>query len=213
MIDFKTFLSLTDSIFANEMIQILKANNIEFKVQDTSKDFDASFANNSAKDSILIMINPNDFDKASKLLEENMEFKIDEIDTQHPLFSFNTEELKDVIKNYDEWHPLDVKLARYLLNKQNIIVENSEIIKQQHEKKLKAEKQEKSSSLTLVMGYLFCIMGGLAGIGIAIFLLTGKRTLSNGSKSYIYSKSDRIHGKYMLIIGAICLTFFILKYT
>ncbi|HCQ12047.1 hypothetical protein, partial [Flavobacterium sp.] len=205
--------SLTDSIVANEMIQILKANNIEFKVQDTSKDFDASFANNSAKDSILIMINPNDFEKASKLLEENMEFKIDEIDTQHPLFSFNTEELKDVIKNYDEWHPLDIKLARYLLNKQNIIVENSEIIKQQQEKKLKAEKQEKSSSLTLVMGYLFCIMGGLAGIGIAIFLLTGKRTLSDGSKKYIYSKSDRNHGKYMLIVGAICLTFFILKYT
>jgi hypothetical protein len=212
MIEFKTFMSLTDSSVAEEMIQILKVNKIAFKIQDTSKDFDATFANNTAQDSILIMLNPNDFDKASRILDENMQFNINEIDSLHPLFSFTIDELKDVVKNYDEWHPLDVKLAKHLLKKESITVEDSEIIEKQLQKEIKAQQPEKSNSLTLIMGYGFCIMGGLAGIGIAIFLLTGKRTMTDGSKKYIYSKSDRVHGVYMLIAGtAVFLSLFLLN--
>lgn len=212
MIEFKTFMSLTDSSVAEEMIQILKVNKIAFKIQDTSKDFDATFANNTAQDSILIMLNPNDFDKASRILDENMQFNINEIDSLHPLFSFTIDELKDVVKNYDEWHPLDVKLAKHLLKNESITVEDSEIIDKQLQKEIKSQQPEKSNSLTLIMGYGFCIMGGLAGIGIAIFLLTGKRTMTDGSKKYIYSKSDRVHGVYMLIAGtAVFLSLFILN--
>jgi hypothetical protein len=212
MSEFKTFMSLTDSDVADEIIGILKANKIDYKFQDTSKDFDASFANNSAKDSLLIMLNTNDFDKASKLLDENMKFNVDEIDDQHPLFSFSNSELKDVVKNYDEWHPLDVKLAKYLLQKKNIVVEDSEIKEQQKQKKIESQQPEKSDLLTLTMGYLLCILGGFAGIGIAILLMTGKRTMPNGTKEYIYSKSDRAHGLYMLVAGIIFFTIFILKY-
>lgn len=212
MSEFKTFMSLTDAVIADEMIQILEAHKIAYKLQDTSKDFDASFANNGAKDSFLIMLNPNDFDKASVVLEENTKLEIDEIDTQHPLFDFSTDELKDVVKNYDEWHPADVKLAKHLLEKQNILVENSEIKEQQNQKNIVAHAQEKSSLLTLAMGYIFCLMGGIAGIGIAIFLMTGKRTMPDGTKKYIYSKSDRVHGLYMLVAGAIGLLIFTFNY-
>ncbi len=212
MSEFKTFMSLTDSVIADEMVQILEAHNIAYKLQDTSKDFDASFANNEAKNSFLIMLNPNDFDKASLLLEENVKLEINDINSQHPLFDFTTEELKDVVKNYDEWHPADVKLARQLLEKENIVVEDFEIKEQQNKKMIVAQMPEKSSLLTLAMGYTFCLMGGLAGIGIAIFLMIGKRTMTDGTKKYIYSKSDRAHGLYMLVAGAIIFLFFTYKY-
>ena len=212
MSEFKTFMSLTDSVIADEMVQILEAHNIAYKLQDTSKDFDASFANNEAKNSFLIMLNPNDFDKASLLLEENVKLEINDINSQHPLFDFTTEELKDVVKNYDEWHPADVKLARQLLEKENIVVEDSDIKEQQNKKMIVAQAPEKSSLLTLAMGYTFCLMGGLAGIGIAIFLMIGKRTMPDGTKKYIYAKSDRAHGLYMLVAGAIIFLFFTYKY-
>jgi len=210
--ELKTFMSLTDSVIAEDIVRILNENKISFKVQDTSKDFDASFANDSSKNSILIMLFPEDFEKASLILEQNINFDVNEIDKQHPFWDFNIEELKDVVKNYDEWHPLDVSFAKYLLKKENIIVEDSEIIKKQVEKKEKTDNEEKSDILTLAMGYLFCMMGGLIGIGIAVFLLTGKKTTSNGSKKHIYSKQDRMHGVYMLILGGISLLYFIFKY-
>ena len=212
MSEFKTFMSITDAVVADEIVQVLKAHNIKYKFQDTSKDFDASFANNGAKDSFLIMLHSEDFDKASILLEENTTLNVDEIDSQHPLFDFTTEELKDVVKNYDEWHPADVKLAKHLLEKENIFVDSSEIKEQQNQKRIAELAPEKSSVLTLAMGYVLCLMGGLAGIGIAIFLMTGKRTLPDGSKKYIYSKSDRAHSFYMLAAGLIGFLIFTLNY-
>lgn len=98
------------------------------------------------------------------------------------------------------------------MEKENIVVENSEIKEQQNQKKIVAHAQEKSSLLTLAMGYIFCLMGGIAGIGIAIFLMTGKRTMPDGTKKYIYSKSDRVHGLYMLVAGAIGLIIFTFNY-
>jgi hypothetical protein len=41
--------------------------------------------------------------------------------------------------------------------------------------------------------------------------MTGKRTMPNGTKEYIYSKSDRVQGLYMLFAGIIFFTIFILK--
>ena len=213
MSELKTFMSLTDSVIAEDMAKILEENRISFKLQDTSKDFDASFANDASKNSILIMLRPEDFEKASIILEQNIKFDINEIDGQHPFWNFKIEELKDVVKNYDEWHPLDVKFAKHLLEKENIIVDKSEIEKQRIEKVKKATQFEKSDMLTLSMGYLFCMLGGIAGIGIAIFLLTGKKKLPNGTKKYVYSKSDRMHGFYMLILGTLSMLYFIFKYT
>lgn len=212
MSDFKTYMSLTEIEQVTEITKILTEFNIPFRIQDTSKDFDVSFSNNEAKNSFLIMLDQNDFDKASAVLEDKMKFDINEIDKQHPLFSFSASELKDVVKNYDEWHPFDVKLAKYLLEKQNIYVSDEEINKRKIEKEILATIPEKPALLTLLMGYTFCIGGGLAGIGIALFMLTGKKTLPNGSKKYIYSSSDRKHGIYMLLLGAICFSFFIYQY-
>ena len=212
MSDFKTFMSFSDLESVSEITSILNKFNIPFRVQDISKDFDITFSNVSSKKSYLIMLDQNDFDKASAVLEEKIKFDINEINKSHPLFSFTTDELKEVVKNYDEWHPTDVKLAKHLLEKENITVNEDEIKQNQLQKEIKAKKPEKSDLLTLIMGYGFSIIGGFAGIGIAIFMLTGKKALPNGNKTYIYSKSDRNHGIYMLIIGAICLTYFVLNY-
>jgi hypothetical protein len=46
-------------------------------------------------------------------------------------------------------------------------------------------------------------MGGFAGIGIALFLMTAKRSLPDGTRKHIYSNADRKHGFYMLLAGVI----------
>ena len=212
MSDFKTFMSLKDIESVSEITAILKKSNLPFKIQDTSKDFDVTFSNDSSKNSFLIMLHENDFNQASTLLEDKLEFNISDINESHPLFLFTIEELKEVVKNYEEWHPLDIKLAKFLLEKQNIIVSDDEIKEIQLQNKIKAYQPEKSDSLTLIMGYTFCLAGGFAGIGIALFLLLGTKKSSNGAKRYIFSKSDRRHGVFMMIAGIISLTFFIFKY-
>ena len=115
MSEFRTFMCLTDFSSANEIEKIFDDAKLDYKTQDTSKDFDPSMSYNSAKDSFLIMLKQQNFEKATALLDEKLKFEINEINSSHPLFSFKIEELKEVLKNHDEWHPLNVKLAKYLL--------------------------------------------------------------------------------------------------
>jgi hypothetical protein len=196
---------------ADAVIALLNENSISYKVQDTSKDFDVTFSIDSSKNAFLIMLLETDFDKANQLIEDKIPIDTRTFYSTHPFYTFTIDELTEVVKNYDEWFPADVKLAKELLSNQHIEVAQETIQQQQKQKLLQSQQPEKSSLLTLAMGYTFCIFGGIAGIGIALYLLLGKRKLSNGEKVYVFSKNDRNHGLAMLILGLTGVLIFIFK--
>jgi hypothetical protein len=119
MSDYKTYMSLTDLESAFEITTILTNKGIPFKVEDTSKNFDASFSMNKADKSIMIFLDPKDFEKANSIIDNELVLNKNEINKEHFLYSFSTDELLDVIKNTEEWHPLDVKLAKEILKDRN----------------------------------------------------------------------------------------------
>jgi hypothetical protein len=196
---------------ADAVIALLNENSISYKLQDTSKDFDVTFSIDSSKNAFLIMLLETDFDKANQLIEDKIPIDTRTFDSTHPFYTFTIDELTEVVKNYDEWFPADVKLAKELLSNQYIEVAQETILQQQKQKLLQSQQPEKSSLLTLAMGYTFCIFGGIAGIGIALYLLFGKRKLANGEQVYVFSKNDRNHGLAMLILGLTGLLIFIFK--
>ncbi len=205
-------MSLTEEAIASEIISILKKNNIQFKVEDTRKNFDASFSLSEVNKPILIFLNPMDFEKANKFIDHEMIIDEDKINKNHFLYSFSNEELLNVVKNPNEWHPFDLKLAKKILNKKNISVNEEEILINQKKKELENNQPEKSDLMTILLGYVFSLLGGLFGIGIAIFLITNKKTLTTGKKIHTYTKSDRDHGYKMLILSIIMLIFYFTVY-
>ncbi|MEN9335445.1 MAG: hypothetical protein RLZZ500_432 [Bacteroidota bacterium] len=209
--EYKTFMSFPNLSQADAVIALLNENSISYKVQDTSKDFDVTFSIDSSKNAFLIMLLETDFDKANQLIEDKIPIDTRTFYSTHPFYTFTIDELTEVVKNYDEWFPADVKLAKELLSNQHIEVAQETIQQQQKQKLLQSQQPEKSSLLTLAMGYTFCIFGGIAGIGIALYLLLGKRKLSNGEKVYVFSKNDRNHGLAMLILGLTGVLIFIFK--
>lgn len=210
--EFKTFMSFPNRSQVDAIVTVLNENSIPYKLQDTSKDFDVTFSNDSLKHTFLIMLLETDFEKANQLIEEKVPFDSSAIASNHPFYTFSIEELTEVVKNYDEWFPSDVKLAKELLSKQQIEVTQDTIEQQQRIKQQQSEQPEKSSLLTLAMGYTFCIFGGLAGIGIALYLLLGKRKLPNGKRVYLFTRNDRNHGLAMLLLGLIGLLIFTYRY-
>lgn len=204
---FKTFMDLTDPETAMEYAAILDGHKIPYKLQDTSKDFDASMSFNKATKTFMLMLNPKDFEQANALLELKAAFDIDQINASHPFFSFSNDELSDVVMNYDEWNPTDVKLAKHLLAKDKIAISDAQINAFKKGKEAEMRKPEKSDRVTILIGYVFSLTGGIIGLAISLFLINSKKTLPSGEKIYTYCESDRKHALVMLSISCIVFAF------
>jgi hypothetical protein len=130
--DFKTYMSFIDAESSLELTELLRKNGIAFQLLDTKADFDPSMAFNEANKPFMVQISAEDFDKANCLVQE--QYSLQDEDKEHFLHQFSDEELIGVLKNEEEWHPLDVILAKELLKKRNVSYSESEITAYQEAK-------------------------------------------------------------------------------
>ena len=201
--DFKTFMSLSEPEIAKEISDILTEGKILHKIHDSRKDFDPTFSNNPTGKDIQIQLQASDFQAAVALIDSKIELKQHEINPDHFLFDYSDEELKEVIKSADEWHPLDVKLAKHILKERGIIMSETEIAVMRQTRITEMSKPESSGNLEVVIGYIAGFMGGFLGLFIAYHLMKHKKTLPDGSQVYNYTETDRKNGKYIFIISVI----------
>lgn len=208
--DFVTYQISNDTGEANELAELLTANNIEFLFEDTSLNFDPSFAFNSLKKEFRIKLKKQDFDKADKVLSDISARQLDGIDEDYYLFEFSNPELFEVISMSDEWSKLDYLLAQKILKDRGQEVNEVmiEALKKQRIEELAKPEQGLSSLITT--GYVFAFLGGIIGMFIGWHLLSSKKTLPNGDRVYGYSLEDRKQGKNILILGTIFLVIWII---
>lgn len=211
----KVFMTLKEAEQVQEIASILETGKILHSIHDNNKDFDPTMSNNEAGKGIDILLLPQDFAKADQLISEKIELKDEMIDPEHFLFEFSESELRDVIKHSDEWHPLDVKLAKKILEDKGIPVTQEQISSFHKERYDEKSKPEKSAADWLIAGYLFALAGGLLGFFIGNHLMTFKKTLPDGTQVYNYDINDRKHGKWILIISilsmVVSISYFIFK--
>jgi len=210
--EFKTFMSFAEPDLAQEIATILADGKILYNIYDTRKDFDPAFSNSELGKEVLVQIRPQDFRKAETLVNEKMPFQIDSVDPDHFLFGFSDNELKDVVKRADEWHVLDVKLAKYLLQQKGISISEEEMSDFRKQEMIEKSAPEKIKALWLVVAYISTLCVGPLGLLIGWYLATLKKTLPDGSQVYNYDKTDRQHGRLILFLGFLSLlAFLVLK--
>ena len=184
-----------------EVVDVLKANDINYIVEDNTLDAAAIFIGQDTGPKILLKISNEDFTKANELLNIKAKKDIDKVNPDHYLFSFEDDELLEIVEEPDTWNEFDVQLAKQILSERGIEIseklENAFI-----EKRIKnLSKTEKGGKLWTTVGYISAFVGGLLGIAIGLALWKSKRTLPNGDRVYMYSDNDRIHGMYITVIG------------
>ncbi|MGC4039818.1 MAG: hypothetical protein QM710_03235 [Flavobacterium sp.] len=212
MADFKTYMSLTDNESVSEITAILTKHHIPYKVEDTSKNFDASFSMNKADKSIMVFLNPADFEKATAVIDSELVLDESQINQDHFLYSFSNEELLDVIKTSEEWHPMDVKLSKVILRDRDFNLSEDQLSYLKTERAKELRQPDKNDITLIITGYIFALLGGFVGFFIGLHLINYKKTLPNGEKVWCYSEQDRKHGRNMLLIASlsVCLILFLL---
>jgi hypothetical protein len=193
-----------------DLESLLNKNNIATEIADNIPPVDSSFSGSTLQNQYEIKIPLTDFEKAEKILDENAENLIDEVDKDYYLFSFTDDELYEILLKADEWNEFDYKLAQKILIQRGKSVD-TELLKALKKQRIELlAKPEENQKSWIMAGYIFAILGGLLGIFIGYSLWTSKKSLPNGQKVYSYNEKDRAHGKNIFYIGLIILLFYVI---
>ncbi len=197
---FRKFPSLED---ANELVELLKENEIQYCLEDYSNQADMNFIGQNLDLKIIVRAKIVDFPKIEELIDKKTKITLDQVDKEHYLFEFSDEELTEIIVKPNEWSNYDYKVAELILNDRGVSISPKfiENIKKQRYNELR--EKESFSSIWIIIGYISAFLGGLLGFGIGLSLWLMKKKLPNGEKVYIYDENNRQHGIWISLIGFI----------
>ncbi|MFZ4401399.1 MAG: hypothetical protein ACOYO1_15295 [Bacteroidales bacterium] len=210
MNDYLTYKKFNSLEALTDLKDLLDNNKIEYIVEDTSSSVDLTFSGGNAFDKeIRIKVQQSDFVIIDKLLEDEAKNTNYEIDKEHYLLEFTNEELLEIIEKPDEWSKPDFIIAQTILNNRGIKITQEKIDNLKKVRLTQLSEPEKGQTGWIIAGYISAFLGGLFGIFIGWHLLTFKKTLPNGQRVYEYDINARKHGQRILIIGFICLAFWL----
>lgn len=202
---FLTYQKFNDQAAAAELADFFSENGIEFKLEDSSINFDVTFSYNELNKEFRVKIKDSDFTKANKLLQQAVQQDIEQADESHYLYRFTNDELIDLIEKADEWNPFDVALAQDILKQRGKEIKDDTIQKFKADRLTALREPEKAKPFWIATGYLLAILGGILGFFIGWHLINHKRTLPNGESIYAYTDADRKNGYNILALGVFSL--------
>ncbi|MDD5572124.1 MAG: hypothetical protein PHD97_13315 [Bacteroidales bacterium] len=206
---FITYKRFIETEQVEEIVEILKENNIPYEIEDNTRQAPDIIIGMDTAPKILLKLYPDDFLKANELLSLIADNDLENVDKDYHLFSFENDELLEIITEPDTWCEFDVQLSKKILNDRGIVISSS-LEKVMKEKRIKElSKKEDGSSIWTVFGYISAFLGGILGIAIGLSLWKSKRTLPNGERIYVYKDSDRFHGFIITLIGIVMFVFFV----
>lgn len=202
-----TFQRFNDIGLATEFADKLTQLGIYCEIDNQTVPFDVTYANNPLEDDIRIKLRPHDFVKANNALDEYYRSQFDTLDKDYYLFGFTNDELLEVIAKPDEWNRLDYQLAQKLLKERGAEIQPGTIEELNKERIITLSKTEGMSAIWIYAGYIAAVLGGLIGIIIGLLLVYARKTLPNGTRVYLNTSNQRLHGKAILAISVVSLIF------
>jgi hypothetical protein len=207
---FLTFRKFNDLALAEQLISKLEEHGIVYELEDNSLRINPLVNNDELSKEYLVRLRKANFEKVTNFLLDDERRNFTEIESNYYLLSFTTDELMDVLTNYDEWNDFDVALARKLLNDRGELIDDEKIRSIKQERLQTLREPEKSQTLWIVAGYVFALLGGILGLFIGWHLSRYKKTLPNGEQVYGYLPTDRKQGNRIFILSIFCTIFWLI---
>ena len=139
-----------------------------------------------------------------------MRENLNNVDENYYLYEFSDEELIEIVLKKEEWNKFDYLLAQKILKDKGKEI-NSDLLNVIEKQKIEElTREEKLPKMWIYFGYFFAVIGGFLGVLIGYYIMTYKRTLSNGESVYLYKKEDRKQGQNILICSIIGIAFWLI---
>jgi len=210
MNDFVLFQSFFSEEEAASVIDILRENGIDHRLEKSKEILDRTFIGDNLEKKFFLKIRSSDFLKANEMLDARILQNITALEKDYYLFSFTNAELHEIIMKPDEWSRQDFIIARKILAERGEYI-NEEIINDLKSKRInELSRAESEPTVTIILGYILALLFSIVGLFFGLTFLTAKKVIPNGKKVFTYSTKTRKHGRNIVILSAVFLFLFVL---
>jgi hypothetical protein len=201
-VNFLTFQQFNDFALAENLVDLLIENKIDYGVEEETVTINPLTAiNNELTKVYRVRINADDFIRVNQLLKERNNQYVNDVEKDYYLFDFTNDELTEILEKEDEWSSFDHELAKKILTERGVDIDIVKLSCLSESRLNELRQPEKQQTTWRYLGYFFAVMGGVLGIFIGWHLSTHKKTLPNGERIYAYTESDRKQGKIILYLA------------
>jgi hypothetical protein len=200
-LNFKTFNQEEEFI---NFIDLLNSRQIVYQTEIFNTTIDSASLRPLEKE-FIVKLRQTDFSQVNQLLDEIAAESVNEVESDHYLFSFSDNELYEIMTKPDEWSAFDYHLAKKILRNRGKSIDDDFL---QSLKKTRTEdlsKQEESQASWIILGYAFAVIGAVVGIFIGWYMMNQHKTLPNGQRIALFKEKDRQHGTRIFYTGIVML--------
>jgi len=188
---------------AEPVLTILQENEIPYDFTPINKPVDQVIAGGGPAYAFEVKLAANKFETVNRLLREKIQINLNEIAPDYYLFTFDNNELVNILKEPDEWGRFDYVTARAILETRGIKFTTEELDAFWNKKMEKLAQPEKEGKAWLYAGYFFAAFGGFFGVLIGLVLIQSTKLLPDGRRVYTYDETTRKRGKTILYLSLI----------
>jgi hypothetical protein len=201
--EYLRFKLFQDRQTAEDFAEVLKQNNIDYKIDEDSLMFDASFANHPLARDYVIAVNQTDFKKASSAYDEYFAKQLNDVPADYYLLQFSDDELLDILAKPDEWGAFDYQLSTALLKKRGIDINREKTDRLKADRYYELARPEGEDAKNIVGYYIVSIFFFPVGWIIGWIWGDSKKQLPDGYRVYAYNEKVRLHGRTILLISIV----------
>ncbi|MES2921346.1 MAG: hypothetical protein V4819_07360 [Verrucomicrobiota bacterium] len=186
-----------DAESIDEIKEILDAAGIPYRIGSNTSGFDITSIGSGSDVQEIVSVRAGDYDAARAAMEKV--YLGTDLPEDHYLRDSSDDELAEVVGQASLWSAFDVAHARRLLEERGVEPTKIAAKKDARLDQLRTGKQ--ASGYLLFFGWLFTLLGGLIGLGIAWSLCHLKERTPEG-EFYTYDAASRGEGRPMLIVAS-----------
>lgn len=201
MANFEVFKSFYNERDAIDLREFLLSKGIEAVIGRSKPVADKIIAGDGLEKDIFLKIVPEDFDRANELIDAHVENNLSQLDPDYYLFSFDDEELFEIVQKSDEWNNQDVVLAKKILRDRGFDLSEKQVSDMRSTRIKELSKSESESPQWMYLGYFASIAVPPVGLILGLSLLQAKKLLPDGSKVWAYNQQTRMRAQRIVIVS------------
>lgn len=208
---FVTFRTLYSEEAANQLAQFFEQHQVPCKVGADMRKRDHIFMGGIMDFEYYVQIEPDDFDKANQLLDQEAERELNDVPDDYYLYDFTMEELKGIRNDRSQWSNLDYVLAGKLLQEKQSAppaptpaAPASTVIREPRSHTL-------LEIILLGLGYALLFFYPLIPVIGGLLIARTKKPVAGGKTQYEFSEPSRVLGYVLSACGLLFFLYFLFR--